>query len=171
MKDVARKFLELLTIICNSATKVELCFSQLSLHFDFFHGIISWTMLTRNMQSVLVNLPRPLPWAVAVAIQRAVNEITPWLHCTCHEYSQEPQQGMDLICWIMFDMQQQYFLYMHHMLTWSGAATVPMFTTLIDQGNTFCASNPWDPNPNPQTTSFHPRSPPWATPWPRVEVW
>ena len=78
---------------------------------------------------------------IAMAVQRADNEITPGLHQTYREYSGQSHQGtMDVICRIMFDMQQQYFLYMQT-LTRSGAATAPTFTALIDLVNTFRATN------------------------------
>ena len=91
-----------------------------SIVIDIFHG---------EMTDIAVNVPS------------AVREINPALSRTFREYSTDPHQGMDIICHIMFDMQQSYFDYLNKLTAGIAAPRVPDFQDLISSVSTFRASS------------------------------
>ena len=91
--------------------------------------------------SILIDIFHGETTDIAVNVRGAVREINPALSRTFREYSTDPRQGMDIICRIMFDMQQSYFDYINKLTVGVAAPRVPDFQDLIGAVSTFRASN------------------------------
>ena len=50
--------------------------------------------------SVFLDLFHGPNHAIALAVRRSINEITPGLHCTFREYSHEPHQRLNSTIWV-----------------------------------------------------------------------
>jgi len=60
----------------------------------------------------------------------------PCLHCLVEQAAENTAAGMDLVCRVLYDIQQDYFLYVSE-LAGGLAPAVPSFRELINKVNTF----------------------------------
>ena len=66
---------------------------------------------------------------IAVSIRGAVLDIAPALHRVVDTYADGGAAGMDLVCRVLFEMQQDYFAYATELAN-TGHATVPTFSRI-----------------------------------------
>jgi hypothetical protein len=60
-----------------------------------------------------------------------VQVLGPLLQQLAASMGDDPQSGLELVCRVVYDMQQDYYLYMHHVGR-GEACDVPTFSKLID---------------------------------------
>jgi hypothetical protein len=74
---------------------------------------------------------------IAVSVRQTVMEIGPHVLRMAFQVGDTPAVGMELICRIMYDMQQDYFYYLAKLVS-NGAAAVPDFDKVIGLVATQC---------------------------------
>ena len=88
--------------------------------------------------SVVVDVFHGPAHPISGSIRRAVCDICPCLHRIATQMSENPAVGMDQICRIMFEFQQDYFQYLT-LLGAGAAAPVPDFSDIRQKAMTFRA--------------------------------
>ena len=81
--------------------------------------------------SVIIDLFHGVGHVVAVSIREAVLTLAPLLQRLASDRLDAPAEGMELICRVMFDMQQDYFYYLGKVAAGTAAQT-PTFEKVIN---------------------------------------
>ena len=77
---------------------------------------------------------------VCVSTRTFVKEVGPLLHRICDQVADSPGVGMDLVCRVLYEAQQEYFEYVNQLA--SGAAPpVPTYNTILGRVRTFRAAS------------------------------
>ena len=91
--------------------------------------------------SVVIDVFHGSAHAVSVSIREAVLSIVPCLHRMITQMADTPVLGMDLVCRVMYELQQDYFQYLNKLEQSAAAAIVPDFETIIQKVLTYRASS------------------------------
>ena len=76
---------------------------------------------------------------IAVSIREAVRDIAPYLNRLVHQSAVTETVGMEQVCRVMFDFQQDYFAFLHRLAA-DPNATVPTFQETINKVATYRTS-------------------------------
>ena len=86
--------------------------------------------------SIVVDVFHGVNHPMALSIRAAVSLIVPMFHRLAATMGDQPAAGMELICRVMFDMQQDYFCWIRK-ITGRTPCAVPDFSVLIDLVGTY----------------------------------
>jgi hypothetical protein len=115
-----------------SGTSVSLADADMLLANDSHFPSTIWMVVEKlNGWSVVVDVFHRVNHPIAVSIRTAVQQMGPRLQRLAATMSDDVQSGLELVCRIIYDMQQDYFLYMSHVGR-GEAYDIPTFTKLID---------------------------------------
>jgi hypothetical protein len=90
--------------------------------------------------SVVVDVFHGVGHAMAINIRTAVSSICPQLQRLAAQMGDTPGAGMELICRVMYDMQQDYFSYLSKVAS-GVAVTTPDFAKVIELVTTYRADS------------------------------
>ena len=90
--------------------------------------------------SVVIDVFHGAATPIATSVRKAANIIGPHLHRLSETMGDIPGAGMDLICRVLFDMQQDYFLFCSRLAA-GGNPSVPTFDSLVNQIQTSRANS------------------------------
>jgi hypothetical protein len=91
-----------------------------------------WMMVEKvNGWSVVIDVFHGVNHPIAVSVRNAVQVLGPQLQRLASSMGDDPQSGLELVCRVVYDMQQDYYLYMRH-VSRGEACDVPTFSKLID---------------------------------------
>ena len=125
--------------------------------------------------SVMVDVFHGVATPLARNVQAAIMVIGPCLHWIVLQMANAPAIGMDLVCHIMFELQQDYFTYLTKLAN-NHAALPPTFTNVTQKVTSYRADSlsplpmQWCTLVDAPTTQGHmPRASP-STPWEQAGV-
>jgi hypothetical protein len=90
--------------------------------------------------SVVVDVFHGTTHPIAMSIRQAVHDICPCLQRISFLMADEPGAGMELVCRIMFELQQEYFFWVNKACTEPVAPAVPTFAHIVKAASTYRAA-------------------------------
>jgi hypothetical protein len=90
--------------------------------------------------SIVIDVFHGVNHPIAVSIRNAVQVLAPLLQRLAATMGDDVQSGLELVCHVVYDMQQDYYLYMRHVGR-GEAYDVPTFSKLIDMVSSSCATS------------------------------
>jgi hypothetical protein len=89
--------------------------------------------------SVVVDVFHGQVKPIAISVRDAVRDIAPYLNRLVHQSAVTETVGMEHVCRVMFDFQQDYFAFLHRLAA-DPNAPVPTFQETINKVATYCTS-------------------------------
>jgi hypothetical protein len=83
--------------------------------------------------SVLVDCFHGHTTQIAINVRAAVAALLPYVHPLVHQVSASHSVGMENLCRVMYELQQDYFAYLHQVAVDALAIVVPTFLDVVNQ--------------------------------------